>query len=259
MAHMTTARKLLLGLLGGSSAAAFSPMNIAGLVLWLDAADASTLFQADNGTTPAVADADPVGYWGDKSGNGKHAIQAVAGSRPALKLAQQNGKNVVRFDGNSDSLSIAGVTLSSFAIFAVMKNSTNSVLMEHSANASANNGHYFYSNNSGSLTVRRGGSSHNTTAGVNWGNTGSTILMTGEFQGTLVNTILRVNGSSVGTGSGGDLTASTVTDTLYLGARAGSSLYLTGDYMEIVIYSPHPGAAAITTMEAYLNAKWSVF
>jgi hypothetical protein len=103
MARMTTARKLLLGLLGGS-AAALNPLTIPGLALWLDASDSTTLFQASNGTTPATADTDPIGYWGDKSGNGRNATQGTAGKRPILKTAVQNGLNVVRFDGIAHQL-----------------------------------------------------------------------------------------------------------------------------------------------------------
>ena len=48
------------------------PTDIAGLQLWLDASDSTTLFQNSDGTTPAIADSDPIGYWGDKSGNGNN-------------------------------------------------------------------------------------------------------------------------------------------------------------------------------------------
>ena len=53
----------------------------ANLKLWLDASDASTLFQDAAGTTPAT-NGDPVGLWKDKSGNSKDVTQATAGSRP---------------------------------------------------------------------------------------------------------------------------------------------------------------------------------
>ncbi len=60
---------------------AFSPRSIPGLALWLDASDSATLFQNSDGTTPATASSDPVGYWGDKSGNGRHLTQATANLR----------------------------------------------------------------------------------------------------------------------------------------------------------------------------------
>lgn len=74
-------------------------------VLWLDASDASTLFQDSALTTPAVADADPVGGWFNKStGAATHATQATGTKRGSLKTAIINGLNVVRFDGTDDFL-----------------------------------------------------------------------------------------------------------------------------------------------------------
>ena len=49
--------------------------------VWYDPSDLSTMFQNSDGTT-AVAVGDPVGYIADKSGNGFHATQATAASRP---------------------------------------------------------------------------------------------------------------------------------------------------------------------------------
>ncbi len=52
MSRSYAARYLLtVGKRGGS----FSPSSISGLALWLDASDATTLFQASDGTTPATA------------------------------------------------------------------------------------------------------------------------------------------------------------------------------------------------------------
>lgn len=48
---------------------------------------------------PATASSDPVGYWGDKSGNGRHAVQATAGNRPTVGSSSTAGKNAVRNNG----------------------------------------------------------------------------------------------------------------------------------------------------------------
>ena len=78
---------------------AFSPTEISGLALWLDASDGATLFQNSDGTVPATASSDPVGYWADKSGNGRHAVQATAGNRPTVGSSSTAGKNAVRNNG----------------------------------------------------------------------------------------------------------------------------------------------------------------
>jgi hypothetical protein len=95
-----TARKLLLGLLGGSSS--FSPLSIPGLLLWAESRDTATLFQNSNGTTAAAADTNPVGYWRDKSGNGYNVLQATANRRPTRTDNALNSEPGILFDGLTD-------------------------------------------------------------------------------------------------------------------------------------------------------------
>lgn len=98
----------------------FDPRSISGCVCNLDASVLSSLRQNSDGTTAAGATNDPVGYWQDLSANGNHAKQTVAtGSRPFLKLNNQNGRPGLLFDGSNDFLtatitgfqSLTGVTI----------------------------------------------------------------------------------------------------------------------------------------------------
>lgn len=91
------------------SSSSFQPTDVPNLGLWLDASDSSTLFQSFDGTTPAVSQNDPIGYWSDKSGNNRNFTNngntpTLNARRPLLKLATQNGKNTVFFDGVDDVL-----------------------------------------------------------------------------------------------------------------------------------------------------------
>jgi len=86
----------------------FDPTSISGCICNLDASVPSSLWQSSDGTIAAAAQDDPVGYWGDLSGSGSHARQTVAtGSRPFLKLSDQNGRPGLFFDGSNDFLSAA--------------------------------------------------------------------------------------------------------------------------------------------------------
>lgn len=81
------------------------PSDVAGLKAWYDADDITTLFQDSGATTPVAANNDPIGYWGDKSGNANHITQAGAGNRPFYKTAiAPSGNPVVLFDGSDDCL-----------------------------------------------------------------------------------------------------------------------------------------------------------
>jgi len=83
-----------------------SPLGGANLVLHLDASDASTLFQNADGSDAVTVSGQPVGYWGDLSGNGKPATQAITARRPVYvtDVADFNNGAVIEFDGTDDSL-----------------------------------------------------------------------------------------------------------------------------------------------------------
>jgi hypothetical protein len=53
---------------------------------------------------PATATSDPVGYWGDKSGNGRHLTQGIAASRPTLNLTGLSSRPCLNFDGTDDNI-----------------------------------------------------------------------------------------------------------------------------------------------------------
>ena len=80
------------------------PKTISGLQLWLDAADLSTLRQNSNGTTAVAANSDPIGYWADKSGNGRNVLQATSSYRPVFAAGVKGLFPGVTFDGVDDFL-----------------------------------------------------------------------------------------------------------------------------------------------------------
>ena len=88
---------------------AFNPLSITGLQFWVDASDYTTLYQDSALTTRAINDGDVIGGWSDKSGNGRNALQTDGTKKPLLKLAIQNGRNIIRFDGINDFLTWSNV------------------------------------------------------------------------------------------------------------------------------------------------------
>ncbi len=68
----------------GDSVSAWTPLNLfAGGVVggWYDPSDISTLWQDSARTTPVTTSGQPVGAIDDKSGNGRHLLQATAANR----------------------------------------------------------------------------------------------------------------------------------------------------------------------------------
>jgi hypothetical protein len=62
----------------------WTPADLNGLALWLDASDASTLW-ADTNATTAAMNGGRVARWDDKSGNDYFADQSTSASQPTLK------------------------------------------------------------------------------------------------------------------------------------------------------------------------------
>jgi len=73
-----------------------SPSELAGLVLWLDGADATTMYDATTGGSLVAADA-TVARWEDKSGAARHFTQTTSGLRPTRRAAVKNGLGAIGF------------------------------------------------------------------------------------------------------------------------------------------------------------------
>lgn len=95
-----------------TSAPAFSPSQLPGLRVWLDASDASTI----NAGSPI--DGDHVSTWTDKSTNAYSFAQASDALRPIYKTNIVNGKSILR--GSSTLIgATAGADITSYTIFIV--------------------------------------------------------------------------------------------------------------------------------------------
>ncbi|MDC7675375.1 LamG-like jellyroll fold domain-containing protein [Asticcacaulis machinosus] len=68
-------------------------------VAWYDAQDNTTIFSNTGGTTAAVAGADRVRLWRDKSGNNNHLSEA--GNYPSYVIDSINGKKAVKFTASA--------------------------------------------------------------------------------------------------------------------------------------------------------------
>ena len=72
----------------GGAAPSFSPTDLSGLKLWVDAND--------------FVSAGAISQWNDKSGLNNHLIQGTGAAQPSVVLNVQNSKPIVRFDGVND-------------------------------------------------------------------------------------------------------------------------------------------------------------
>lgn len=220
----------------------FSPLDISGLALWLDANDSTTLFQDSAGTTPAVANSDPIGLWKDKSGNARNFSQATTSLKPGLLLNAQNGKPGILFDGNDDVLSATLNLSQPTTYYFIAKWVDSNFLFDGS------------------------GSTRNCMYAVTPSFfAGSEIVISVSVQGTAIWSVCFNGASSFGWKNGtqiasGDAGAQSI-GTLRLATGSGGSV---GDasvceFYEFMIYSDALSAGNRALLESYLNSKWAVY
>lgn len=242
--------KLLDGPDGGG--AAFSPLSLLP-ALWLDAGDSSTRYQDAALTTLALSDADPVGGWKDKSGNGNNALQSSALVRPALKLNIVNGRSVLRWSG-SHLMQASGVATNrqAFTAFYVVRpaNTTQTSM-------------FGWFQTSG-IQLLQGTSPYNSYQYYDGSGVYTDVVdppSTGGFQiyafsartAGSPRTQIRVNGRADALKTQTSATASN----LWLGGFSGTPQWV-GDMAEVLIFSGSLTDAQIASVESYLAARYAI-
>lgn len=100
----------------------FSPSDVSGLLLWLDATDLTTLWIESTRNTQVSSISDKVGAWDDKSGNGNHWIQPSTTYKPTYKENFNTNYPSVWFGGINDRLDgIMSEGANDWTIFAVVE------------------------------------------------------------------------------------------------------------------------------------------
>lgn len=206
-----------------------------------DFSDLSTMFQDAAGTTPVTAVDQLVARVNDLSGNGNHLIQSTSGKRPVLK---QDAKGYyLLFDGTSKTMQTSGtVDLSGLLLFTTFASlskdrAATEVIFETSADYNSNAGAIisFFDTSLISFSVL-GASVPNytlfnvsTTTGGVFTTTSNLALSSNKI------TTFRKDGVSQAAAVRVDSPSVPLTNqTLYVGARAGTSFYLQTKFRALV-------------------------
>jgi hypothetical protein len=236
----------------------FDPSAVAGLQLWLDASDASTLYNATTGGDLVAADG-AVARWQDKSGNARHATQATSGSRPIRKTNQQNGLDALLFDGTNDTFALPSITIpNSHSVFQVYRRASSGIQSFGIASTDVVPIPPFPSLWAGDNILYQISNDEFTIHGTANTSTGYFVVSTIRNGTTSID--LRRNAANVATvTAGGAVTNAASGSWNAIAVRdAGRSNLHTGNLCEIVVYDSALSASDLAAVENYLMQKWGV-
>lgn len=249
------------------------PSALTGINLWLDAADASTLWKDTGATTPAAANTDQIALWQDKSGSGNHVTQGTAGNRPTLATAQFNGRNVVKFTkASSQRLAKTSYspTFTEMAVFIVLSHATVpadfdgivSAIDASGADFDDVNGFTFYfpaATKPEFLQRASGGAAYISLTGTTISPSTGVAFVEEMIAGSGTAT-MRVNGSVGKTDTYSSLNCTPTI--IVIGARASNgaatTTYFNGNIAELIILTTVPDVGTITGIRNYLMTKWGI-
>lgn len=237
------------------ASSSWTPAFLPGLVAWWDASEAST-FTYGSGSE--------VASWASRVGSYSLG-QSTASKRPS-RSATIGGKSAVQF-GADDALSVASFDMGvgqkvSLWIVCTVPAGSDRILMEHSADFGSNDGAflcYRHSTNVVRWGRRAGG------LDAMWATTGSLTTTAKAFIGVSDGTLSTDETSgwlnTTMSGSRPDNNNTNVAnrnDTLYVGARGGSSLYSSATIAEMGVSTSAFTSSEVSALTTYLMVKWSL-
>lgn len=227
-------------LLRPRASGSFKPTQLAGLEMWFDAAD-STSITLNGGN---------VSQWQDKSGNGRHATQATAANQPSYSSTQQNGKGGIYFE-LSKWLTTSGnaFTIAQPVTFFVVFNTPETSGFSWSVFDGTSQRIVLYGDNNYSAYMFAGQGLYMDVS-PNAPNV-AVLTYSGASSKYAINSKTQTaGGSSAGTNS--------LSNQLKIGANIGNGAQLQSYIFELGLYSQALSAADASTVAQYLSKKWAV-
>lgn len=227
----------------------FTPADLAGLAVWLDASEASSLYNATSGGS-LVGSGGTVNRWQDLSGNGRHV---VGDGGPVRSVAAVNGRDALSF--SSSLLTNTGINVSggNQSLFMVVRFATSGFQIAGGFGTGGSFGALLIESNrssgSHSATFGGGGSEVQASGGSSSNVTKAFGAVLGSGTGSLL-----INGTSAGTVSRSTVSSSSG---LSIGSYYGA-VPLSGLICEVVYLARTVTAGEISDLQTYFAAKWGV-
>lgn len=231
------------GVLNALLSGGFSPVNIAGLKLWFDASDASTITQSGGA----------VSQWNDKSANANHMTQATGSAQPTIQTAAQNGLNTIRFTASAVQTMLLNSSVN------VDSAHTNISVIRRGGPTGANIVELFCNTATLCMTLQWYSDTnfnHEDSSGFQESSAVASTaynLISGDKTGTTGHWYLNM-GSDIGAAHSATNTATLNVDNI--GARQ-NTYYFNGEIAETVLYDSVLSSTNRGLVETYLKNKWA--
>jgi hypothetical protein len=233
----------------------FSPQNIPGLVVWLDAADSNAVTRSGSAVT----------YWRDKSPGGIDVSQNTLAAQPTYESNVQNGLPAIRFTTSQMMRSTSNFTVGQaqtwFISFKALATG-NIFFVEQGPNTNSSDGQFLYGGNNSLMFMTRSGSSRFIDDPAGRGTTpfSTNVWYVCGFVTSNINTAptdvyWSINGVPRTCAITGTV-AGTATNQLYINntSRVPGSNHMG----EIIIYNQALPSNQVRQVERYLAQKWGV-
>ena len=226
----------------------FTPLQLPGCALWLDAADPTTFTLSGSNVTA----------WADKSGNGWNA---TAAGTPTLTTAAQNGLSVITFNGLdqyfTSSLSLG--TTQPLTMFIVAKSATTTgfrtAVSLNSAPGARGSSLMLYLSSSGFWWFSGGNVSTDGTTSTLALSTSRYDINANYWRPSYVQ--MNINGTAY-TSSTSTPSSLTASSTMMVGRGQGGTEYWNGTIAELLVYSNTLSTNQRQQVEGYLAWKWGL-
>lgn len=236
----------------------FTPQQLPGLALWLDAQDPSTLVKDGSNR---------VSQWNDKSGNANHAVQVTGGLQPLYVASAINGFPSIQFrdDGSAKLISAAdsvSLNYTAFSLFTVLRRHTDvgtevalGKWSETSPSAQREFRLLIASDDTVILACSAAGTSTNAQpATVSTLSLNSNYILDGLYDGTNVKIAIN-NGTQA---SAALASIYNGTSPFHIGARDGASNPAGAYCGEILFYAQTLSLGQRASVLQYLSTKWGI-
>lgn len=251
----------------------FNPNDIAGCGLWLDGADASTMFQDTAGTTPVTANGQLVSRWKDKSQNGFAFTTGAGGTAPTYNTNALNSVSGVTFGSTESSTTFStnfkwlDSTINCYSSF-TLGGSNTTVFAVLNVNALSQHNRVFYT----SIDLDMGILYPWTGAGFIWdqpyNSAANRLLNSYSTTGGQILSLVRsganmtayANGTSFASLSTASGTIGNASSTVSIGGGLFGGTYYTfnSNICEMVIYNRDLTTVERQQTEGYLAWKWGL-